>query len=230
LIPAAVQRYLRHTAATDGYDPAMKITAIEPQTRNLERVDLSIDGAFRLALPAELVYSVPLRVGDVVTEEQLREWEVRDQSWRAREAALSLLSFRPRTAVELQRRLREKGFDPEIASGCIAELTGRGLIDDASFAQSFIRDRIRFRPRGAQRILQELRTKGVDWETARASVNEVWEEEEVSEMDLARQAAAKWSPRAGESQLRARRRLYNFLARRGFSADAVRQVVDEILP
>jgi regulatory protein len=230
LIPAAAQRYLRHTAAPDGYDPAMKITAIEPQTRNPERVNLSIDGAFRLALPAELVYSVPLRVGDVVTEEQLREWEVRDQRWRAREAALNLLSFRPRTAVELQRRLREKGFDPEIASDCIAELTDRGLIDDASFAQSFIRDRIRFRPRGAQRLLQELRTKGVDWETARATVSEVWEKEEVSEMDLARQAAAKWYPRAGESQLRARRRLYNFLARRGFSADAVRQVVDEILP
>jgi len=208
----------------------MKITAIQSQTRNPDRVNVHVDGEFRIAVGGEIAYRVPLRVGDEVSEELLRDLEEQDAQWRAREAALHLLSFRGRTAVEMRRRLLEKGYSETVAVRCVEELVERGLIDDASFAESFVRDRLRFRPRGSQRLLQELRTKGVDWETARATVHGVWKQEEVSETDLVRQAAAKWTPRAGETTLRARRRLYNFLARRGFSADSIRQVVDDMVP
>lgn len=208
----------------------MRITAIETQPRNRECVAIYVDGAFRIALAAEIAYGAPLRVGDVISEERLRELEERDQHWQAREAALNLLSFRPRTTVEMRRRLREKEFGDEVVQRCVGELVERGLIDDVSFAESYVRDRLRFRPRGPQLLLQELRTKGVDWETARSIVNDVCQEEGGSEADLARQAAARWAPRAGETRLRARRRLYNFLLRRGFSADAIREVVEEQLP
>lgn len=208
----------------------MKITAIQPQTRHPERVNIYVDGAFRLAVAAEIAYSAPLRVGEEVTEDLLRNLAERDLSWKAREAALNLLSYRPRTLNELRRRLREKGYSEQIVEECVAHLAERGLVDDASFAESFIRDRLRFRPRGPQRLLQELRSKGVDWDTARATVDEVWEQEEVSETELARLVAAKWSPRSGETSLRARRRLYNLLARRGFSSDTIREIVDEKLP
>jgi regulatory protein len=208
----------------------MRITAIEPQTRYRERVNIHVDGQFRLALAAEIALGVPLRLGDPVSDELLRDLEQRDQHWRAREAALNLLSFRPRTRVEMQRRLREKGYAAEVVERCVGELVERKLIDDASFAESFVRDRIRLRPRGRQLMVQELRSKGVDWDTAAATVDELCGQEGVAEVDLARQAAAKWAPRAGENRLRARRRLYNFLARRGFGADAARQVVEELLP
>jgi regulatory protein len=208
----------------------MRITALEPQGRNPERVDVHVDGVFRMSLSAELAYGAALRTDDLVTPERLEQLEAQDQAWRAREAALNLLSYRPRTESEMRRRLREKGFAPGVIADCLAELVERGLLNDATFAESFVRDRLRFRPRGTELLVQELRTKGVDWETARATVNEVLQEEEVSETELARQAAAKWAPRGGEIRLRARRRLYNFLARRGFGPEAVREVVDELLP
>jgi regulatory protein len=208
----------------------MKITSIEAQARDPDRVNIHVDGEFRLALAAEVAFAVPLRTGDSVTDEQLRELADRDQLWRAREAALNLLSFRSRTALEMRRRLLEKGYAADVVELCVAELVERGLIDDASFAESFVRDRLRFRPRGAQMLLQELRTKGVDWDTARATVEGVLNDQDVSETELARQAAAKWTARTGETRLRARRRLYNFLARRGFGADAIREVVEDVLP
>jgi regulatory protein len=208
----------------------MKITAIEPQARNRERVNIHVDGTFRVAVAAELAFGLPLRAGDPITPDLIAELEQRDQRWRAREAALNLLSYRPRTAAELRRRLREKDFGNEVVEQCVEELLQRGLVDDASFAESFVRDRLRFRPRGPQLLLQELRTKGVDWDTARATVDDVCREDGVSETDLARQAAARWSPRSGETRLRARRRLYNFLARRGFGAEVVREVVEDLLP
>lgn len=208
----------------------MRITAIVPHARNHQRVELDIDGAFRLAVAVELVHQGQLRVGDVVSEAQLRELERQDAHWRAREDALNLLSFRARTGAEMRQRLLRKGYAEPVVERCVAELTDRGLIDDASFAQCFVRDRLRSRPRGSQRLLQELRTRGVDWETARASLDEVWQGESVSELDLARQAAERWTPRPGETRLRARRRLYNFLARRGFGAELIHRVVGERLP
>ena len=208
----------------------MKITAIEPQKHHAERVNVHVDGAFRLALALEIAYAVPLRVGDEVSEAQLAELERRDQLWKAKEAALNLLSFRVRPAAELRRRLREKEYPEEVADEVVDGLFAAGLVDDAGFAGMFVRDRVRLKPKGRRRLMQELRAKGVDEETARAVVEEAWEGEEVSDLALAREAAARWAPRAGEERERARRRLYGFLARRGFDGDAIRQVLEEKLP
>lgn len=207
----------------------MKITAIEPQRLHPERVNVHVDGAFRLGLSAELMLGERLRVGDEVDDARLAELEAKDQTWKARDAALSLLSYRARTSVELKRRLKRKGFDDEVAASTVERLDRLGVVDDAAFAESFVRDRVRLRPHGVRRLGQELRAKGVDEDTARAAIAEVMEREGATEMDLARAAAARWRPRAGEDAVRARARLQAFLARRGFGGDAVRAVVREKL-
>jgi len=207
----------------------MKITAIQPQRLHPERVNVHVDGAFRLGLSVELVLAEALRVGDEVDEARLAALEGKDQTWKARDAALSLLSYRARTTVELKRRLKRKGFDDEVAAATVERLDQLGVVDDAAFAESFVRDRVRLKPRGPRRLAGELRAKGVDDDTARAAIAEVMEREEATEEDLARAAAARWKPRAGEHAARARARLQGFLARRGFGGDAVRAVLREKL-
>jgi regulatory protein len=208
----------------------MKITALQPQTRNAERVNLHVDGTFRLALAAEIAYGAHLHVGDEIDDATLRELEARHQAWKAREAALVLLSFRPRTAAELRRRLLRKDFPEEIVDPCVTGLVGQGLVNDGAFAEMFVRDRVRLRPKGKQRLVQELRARGVDPEEAQEAIADVFEREEVAESELARVAAAKWRPRSGEERLKARARLHAFLARRGFGGDAIREVMAEVLP
>ena len=206
----------------------MRITTIEPQKHHLERVNVYVDGAFRLALAQEVVMRSGLYAGDEVTESRLEELADEDLFWKARDSSLNLLSFRARTAVELRRRLREKGFPDEVAERCVGELVERGLVDDSSFAETFVRDRVRLRPSGARRLVQELRTKGIDADTATDAIEEVLRDEGTSELELARAAVKKWARRSGEDPDRARRRLYGFLARRGFGAETVRQVMEEI--
>ena len=207
----------------------MRITALTPQPRSPDRVDVHVDGERRTSLAAELVLSERLRTGDEVDEARLAELEGRDQRWRARDAALTLLSYRPRSAAELRRRLARKGFEAEVVEACVDGLGDLGVVDDAAFAEGFVRDRVRLRPHGRRRLRQELRAKGVDDETASAAIDEVMEGEDASDLDLARAAAARWRPRAGEEPGRARRRLFAFLARRGFGGDAIRAVLEEKL-
>jgi regulatory protein len=207
----------------------MRITALEPQKDAAGRLSVHVDGELRLGLAAEVALAAGLRVGDEVTEERLAELEAQDDAWRAREAALSLLTYRSRSAAELRRRLGRKGFDPEVAGRTVERMRELGVVDDAAFAETFVRDRVRRRPKGKRRLADELRAKGVDAETARAAVDEVLEREDATELDLARQAAAKWRPQPGEEPARARRRLHGFLARRGFAGETVRQVMEEVL-
>jgi regulatory protein len=208
----------------------MKITALQPQKHDPDRVSVFVDGAFRMGLAAEVARAGRLRVGQAVDETQLAELERRNLGWQARQAALRLLAVRPRSAAELARRLRMKGYGPEIGEEVIARLREQGMIDDAAFAGSLVRDRVRLRPQGARRMAGELRAKGVDEQTARAAIRETLEDEETDETELARRAAAKWRPRPGEEPAAARRRLHGFLSRRGFDGDVIREVTDDAIP
>ena len=208
----------------------MRITSLPPQKHDPERLSVFVDGEFRMGLAAEIAHAANLRVGDGVDEARLAELERRDRTWQAREAALRLLAVRPRSAVELARRLRMKGYGPDVAEEVIGRLRELGMVDDAVFAGMLARDRVRLRPQGSRRLANELRQKGVDEETARTAIRETMEGEATDERDLARRAAAKWKPRPGEESPSARRRLHGFLARRGFDGDVIREVMDETLP
>ncbi|HSH44921.1 MAG TPA: RecX family transcriptional regulator, partial [Longimicrobiales bacterium] len=121
----------------------------------------------------------------------------------------------------------------------VAWLDERGYLDDDAFAQAFVRDRLRLRPRGRLGLIRELRRKGVDEDVAERAVGDVMAEEDVDERTLAAEAAEAWARknrrvlrRAGrsrEDRLRANRRLYGHLARRGFAPDAVRAAIDGVL-
>src|SRR5687768_15318581 len=111
-------------------DRTMRITAIEPQKHHLERVNVYVDGEFRLALAQEIVYREGLGAGDEITDARIAELEGEDAYWKARESSLNLLSFRARTATELGRRLRDKGFADEVVERCVADLVEKGLVDD----------------------------------------------------------------------------------------------------
>lgn len=199
----------------------MRITAIETQKRSPDRVNLHVDGAFRLSLAAEIALAEGLRTGDEISEARLAALEERDHAWKARQAAMNLLAVRARSTAELRRRLVEKGYSAETTESTLAWLDERGMLDDAAFAASFVRDRVRLRPHGKRRLQQELRRKGVDAAVSAGAIEEVLEAEEASEAELAVRAAAKWKPRAGEDAQAARRRLYGYLARRGFAGDAI---------
>lgn len=208
----------------------MKITSIERAPGAGERVRVHLDDGAPVELARELVLAAGLGPDDEISAARIEELMGDDVRWRAREAALRLLSYRPRTESELRLRLLRKQVPAHVADACLTELRERGLLDDSSFAEVFARDRVRFNPRGSRRVVQELRGRGVDAETAGAAVEGIMREEELDDLELARAAAKRWRPRAGEEPERARRRLTGFLARRGFAADTVRQVVEETGP
>lgn len=144
--------------------------------------------------------------------------------------SLDALARRARSTTELARWLRERGYPADEIAEAIERLTASGLLDDAKFAESFARSRLVDRKVSRRRVLTELARRGVARDVADAAVAAVLEDEAVDEAaGLAAIAAKKMRTLRGLAPDVAARRLTAFLARRGYDADAVRRVVDEMM-
>lgn len=218
----------------------MKITRIARHP-NRERVRIHVDGEERprLDLALDLVFRAGLAVGDRLDGARLAALEREDEAYRARDAALRLLAQRARSVTELRRRLERKDIPAPVVDQTLAWLDDRGYLDDRAFAEAFVRDRLRLRPRGRAGLIQELRRKGVDEGTAEAATDGVMAAEAVHESELALDTARVWARKnvrvlreaagGGEARERARRRLYGHLARRGFAPASIRVAIDSAL-
>lgn len=137
-----------------------------------------------------------------------------------------LVAHRPRTAAEVQRRLAEKGFPPEVARAALLQAQGAGIVDDALFARLYADDRLLSRPCSRRLLAQELRDRGVDAPLAERAAQAALPE--LTEEDLARRALEGRLPLwQGLAPDVARHRAAAFLLRRGFPPDLARTVVEQ---
>jgi regulatory protein len=213
---------------------SVRITALKPVRRNAALVELHVDGEVRGTVAFALVSEAGLRVGDRVPAQRLRELLAADARWKAKQAALSLLAARARARGELADRLRRKGFDRDAVEHAMQHAERLGLVDDDAFSASWVRDRLALRPRGSKALVSELRRKGVAPDTARAAVSRVMAAEHVDDGELCLAAAQRWVVRnaalvASGDRARAVRKLFAFLARRGFATGSSRTAVERVL-
>jgi regulatory protein len=149
---------------------------------------------------------------------------------KARDYALLLLSYRERTEKEMAERLQRKNYPAETAAAVIADFKRLGLLDDERFARLYVQERARLNPRSARLIGMELGKKGVSREIAEKALRAEFVAGREEEMAAAvvRRAASRL--RGVESET-AKRRLWAYLARRGFTpgqiAAAVKAAAEE---
>ncbi|MEJ2482775.1 MAG: regulatory protein RecX [Gemmatimonadota bacterium] len=206
------------------------ITTLESERRGA-RVRLEVDGREFGTLPAALVAQRGLRLGQVLGEGELEAVRRDGAAADALEAALNCLSYRPRSRKELERHLRRKSHPDDAIRRAANRCQELGYLDDEAFARSFVRDRIRLRPRGRYRLRSELMERGIPSDLADAAITSALHEIGTSESELLRGIAEVRASRLNRAEpLVARRRLSAWLLRRGFARGDVRRVVDDLLP
>jgi len=130
-----------------------------------------------------------------------------------------LLKFRLRSEQEIYQRLKRKEFEEDIIRDTLGFLKNKGFIDDTVFTKSWIQSRLK-KPLGLRRIKQELKLKGIDKEIVDLQINEI--KESYCEQDLVfRLAESRLSKLKSVDPAAARRRVYAYLIRRGFSPEIV---------
>ena len=190
------------------------ITALEMQKKNRERVNVYVDGEYAFGL--SLAEALHLKRGQYLSEDLIAELKSQDDREKAYNQALSYLEYRPRSQAEVERYLVGKKLDEAVVRDVVERLTRAGLLDDAGFARFWVENRQQFRPRGRMALRYELRIKGLNEETISTALGDVDEEE--SAYHLARAQAQK-KPNLAPQELR--RKLGQYLARRGFSFSVI---------
>ena len=128
--------------------------------------------------------------------------------------------------MELRRKLLQKGEPAEAVDAAIERLKGQKLLDDDQFARQFARSKVVGAGASRRRIAMELTRKGVDRETADAAIDEMAESEGIDvSAAIHRVAQKKWKSLSKLDEATATRRLYAFLARRGFNPDEIRSAM-----
>ncbi len=147
---------------------------------------------------------------------------------RAWESALRLLTYRERSRKELEERLAGKKYSPEAVAATIEKLERLELIDDEKFARLWANSRADFKPRAAWLIGRELREKGIDPETIGRVLEEVMppERERKAARELAERRARGYRGQPPEA---ARRKLFGYLVRRGFSSEIIRECLEDLI-
>ena len=199
-----------------------KVTAIRAGRRE-KRVNVFLDGKFTLSLEAELAVREGLGVGQELAESDLEALAQADISKRCLDAALHYLGYRPRSEAEIRGRLQKRGFDRGNVELTIAKLKEQGLVDDLAFAQFWRDNRQSFSPRSQRLTRSELRQKGVAEDIIDQVVAEVSDEESAYR---AAQARARRLPRSDYQSFR--RRLGEYLKRRGFGYGVIKPTVERV--
>ncbi len=223
----------------------MKITKLEYQKKDPNRVNVYVDGNFTAGLDVNDILKLGIYNGMEIGRRELDKILAESEFGKLYSAALNFLSYRPRSEKEIRQKLTAKSLKlkaKEAVSGAergkpvdrvIKRLKEIGQINDKEFAGWFIEQRNTFRPEGKRLLNYELTRKGVD----RDVINQLLSESikptnnHSTEEKKARRALGKRLDHWDQNKLgypKFREKVARFLLARGFDWETVKLVLAKL--
>ena len=148
-----------------------------------------------------------------------------DDYGRALQVALRYVSFRQRSITEVRRRVG-KDFSQPVVEQVLASLNRYGYLDDADFARRWRESRERSKPRGVFALRRELRAKGVADNIIDATLADL--DEASSAYRAGERPARRWLTSGEMDYATFRRKMWDYLRRRGFGSGVARDTVNRL--
>ena len=159
------------------------ITDIKEAVRDQDRLNIYIDGKFFCSLALSQVVDLKLKIGRVLTDEELVELKRASEFGKLYQRALEYALLRPHSQKELRDYLKKKtlsrtirvknkktgecqtklkeGFDASLVEPVLARLIERGYVDDERFARLWVENRSVRKGVSRKKLRLELQAKGV---------------------------------------------------------------------
>lgn len=232
----------------------MKITKLEYQKKDPNRVNIYIDEKFTVGIEVGDIIKLGLYKGQEITTEYLDKIISESEFGKMFNAALNFLSFRPRSEWEvrdyLKKRIWKKGEtkdkrqktkdwekereiieNQEEINKVIEKLKQIDQVNDLDFAKWWVDQRTTFRQKGNQLIKLELRRKGIGKEII-DSLFSTEDGNSSSEFERAWLAIQKklriWDINK-LGRIKFKEKVMRFLLSRGFNFDTINSVVEKLM-
>lgn len=213
----------------------MKITNLTAQVNHPERLNLFMDGQFKLSLDITQVVDLGLRVGMEVSAERLAELEHESAFGKLYTQALNYCLIRPRSVHEMRDYLWRKtlptnyktrrgevrqrpGLAPELTERVLLKLQQKHYLDDVQFAAWWVENRFLTKGVSARRLRQDLASKGISNEIIERVLAES-QRDDASELAKVIAKKARSYPD--------RDKLMRYLVSQGFSYEDIKRALNQ---
>ncbi|HIX09565.1 MAG TPA: RecX family transcriptional regulator [Firmicutes bacterium] len=195
----------------------MEITAITPQKHDAARCNIEVDGRFFCGMQLLTVMEHRLKVGSIVTEEELSQLQLAGERQTALDKALTHIAASMKTERDIRDFLRRKGYLQDVADYVVGKMKGYGYLDDEAYARAYAESA--GKRKGGRLIRMELKRKGVSDQAIAAALSEG-----VDEGAAAKAALEKYL-RGKKPDEKTLRKAYAHLMSRGFDYDTARSAL-----
>ncbi|MFH1687475.1 MAG: regulatory protein RecX [bacterium] len=191
-------------------------------------ITLAVSGCDeKLVVPEEFVLQRNLVVGVCLNERQLEQLVAESHRHHCDQSAARSLAMREHSRGELMVKLRRKGHAKEIIAEVLKKYIAMGALDDSRYAHMIGRSLVERRPCGQAYLCAYLQRRFVERSLAQETAHMLLAGQD--ETDRAEAALRQRWHRLREFELEtARRKAYNYLARRGFSYQAVKAAFERL--
>lgn len=213
----------------------MKITSLSSQTRNPNRVNVSVNGRYRFSLDISQVVDLGIKVGSEYSEEEIASIENESRFGKLYARTLEYCLMRPHSAREVRDYLYAKtrptrykkgsgeikekdGYSKEIADRVLQRLEEKGYINDEAFARWWVENR---RQRGGislYKLRAELFAKGVAEAIITAALQDSSRDDKTELMKIIEKKKSRYDDP---------RKFKQYLVRQGFSYDMVNEALQD---
>lgn len=195
-----------------------KITDIQPQKRNKNRVNVYVDGEYTLALELLTVMKLGLKIGTEVTDADLAAATEDTEKSVALEKAMNYIARGSKTSWQLRKYLADKEYAPAVVNYVMDKMKYYGYVDDKAYAEAYARQNSQ--TKGARRIKQELLQRGINV----ADAEHFSEQDDETSGENAERLAQRFM-RGKSCDIKTLQRLQRYLVSRGYDFDVVNGIL-----
>ena len=195
------------------------ITALKWQKSQPDRIMVHLDG--RPWATVSLVTAGRFKIGDRIDAGMAAQLKSDQQRRDAYQCALRFLGTRDRSALEIRRKLKHKGFDAPAIDHALTVLIDKKYVNDRQFAQNWINYRSKHAPRSSRLLAQELRQKGISTTDIDAALVPV--DEDVLALACLNRKRRRWR---GFATRERRHKMLAHLSQKGFTYEVSINAVD----
>ena len=204
-----------------------KITKIEYQKKNKERLNIYIDDEYGFSVDISILIEYSLKK-DMVLDDSLIDAILRsEERTSVYNYGISVLSRYARSEYELRLKMKNKGFEPELIDKAVSTLKEQKYLDDDRYCEMFINDKINISKDGVRKIKEALYYKGIDKKIIEEKIKNISQD---SEEERALILGSKKLPNIKETDTRKKiAKLSNYLIGKGFEYETVNKTVRKLL-
>ena len=186
---------------------------------NLIRLSISNE---RFFVDYDLYYELNLEKDEELDFDTYKKILANDEYNRAKNFALSKISYSQKSTYEIKKKLAEKNFSNDIIDKVIEFLDSYGFLDDDAYVKSFITDKDEISRWSRNKISYMLKLKHVDERLIEEYIGLVDDNRELEKASFFADKKIK-----DDYSFENRQKVFRHLAGKGFDIDIINMVLDE---